>query len=354
MEIATGMQATTAEIATLRDITEAELCRIRKCDGQVSVFDVIRAVTGQAPKPCRMIWYRLAEMHPELTTICGSYKFNTRGRGGAQETPATDAAGITQVLMLLPGRAAAEFRKTTAKVLVRYLGGDPTLVEEIAANREAQERLAVEEPEHPARLFGEAVECSELQNALMEREQRVKELEVGASRRDKMQELILVKQLAAEYDLPLPTSFHTLARQTVEESLLPAGWRGEEMVNAGDYLERRGHNAFEVSKLQKEFGIALKLAKDRLVAEGHLQDLRGTEFKWYGGSYREVQWYHRRDEAAFLDAVYAKFQERPLYKTICNKAIQKSLQEHVAKALEGTRGYSTKQKKPDTWVMQVM
>ena len=351
MDLATGMQATSAEIATLRNITEAELHRIRKADGQVSVFDVIRAVTGQAPKPCRMIWYRLAEMHPELTTICGPYKFNTRGRGGAQETPATDATGITQVLMLLPGRAAAEFRKSTAKVLVRYIGGDPTLVDEIAANRAAQEQLAVEDPEHPARLFGEAVE---LQSALIDRERRMKELESQQLRRGTMQELILLKQLAGEYDLPLPTSYRTLARQTIEEALLPAGWRGEEMVNAGDYLERRGHNAFEVSKLQTEFGKALKLAKDRLVSEGHLQDQRGTEFKWYGGAYREVQWYHRRDEAAFLDAVYAKFQERPLYKAICNPVIQKTMQEHVAKALEGTRGYVAKQKKLDAWTAQVL
>ena len=64
----------------------------------------------------------------------------------------------TQILMVLPGSAAAEFRKNCAKVLVRYLGGDPTLVDEIAANRAAQERLAQQDPSHPARLFGEAVE----------------------------------------------------------------------------------------------------------------------------------------------------------------------------------------------------
>ncbi len=347
MKIATGMQALTAEIATLRDITEAELRRIRKADGQVSVFDVIRAVTGQAPAACRKLWCRLTEAHPELAAFCRPKEFKVKGRGGNLATPAADATGITQVLMLLPGRAAAEFRKSVAKVLVRYIGGDPTLVDEIAANRTAQEQLAIEDPEHPARLFGESVE---LQNALMDREQRVKELEAQQSRRGMMQELILVKQLAGEYELPLPTSYRTLARQTVEEALLPLGWRGNEMLNAGDYLEQRGHNAFEVSKLQAEFGKALKLAKDKLVAEGHHPDLRGTEFKWYGGAYREVRWYHRREEAAFLDAVYAKFQERPLYKAICNPVIQKQMQERVDKALEGTRGYGAKQKKPEKWV----
>ena len=38
------------------------------------------------------------------------------------------------------------------------MGGDTTLVDEIAANRVAQEQLARHDPTHPARLFGEAVE----------------------------------------------------------------------------------------------------------------------------------------------------------------------------------------------------
>ena len=38
------------------------------------------------------------------------------------ETPATDARGIVQVLMLLPGPAAAHFRMAAADVLVRFLG----------------------------------------------------------------------------------------------------------------------------------------------------------------------------------------------------------------------------------------
>ena len=35
------------ELPILRDITQAELNRVRKVDGRVSVYDVIRAVTGQ-------------------------------------------------------------------------------------------------------------------------------------------------------------------------------------------------------------------------------------------------------------------------------------------------------------------
>ena len=47
-------------------------------------------------------------------------------------------------------------------MLVRYLGGDPTLADEVLENRAAQERLAEEAPDHPARLFGAAVENGEV------------------------------------------------------------------------------------------------------------------------------------------------------------------------------------------------
>jgi len=57
--------------------------------------------------------------------------------------------------MLLPGKAAARVRKAAAQTLVRYLGGDMSLVEEIAANRFAQETM---DDDDPMRIFGSTVE----------------------------------------------------------------------------------------------------------------------------------------------------------------------------------------------------
>jgi len=57
--------------------------------------------------------------------------------------------------MLLPGRAAANVRKQAASTLVRYLGGDMSMVEEIARNHLTQQQL---EEDDPARIFGQAVE----------------------------------------------------------------------------------------------------------------------------------------------------------------------------------------------------
>ena len=58
-----------------------------------------------------------------------------------QETPVADARGIVRIIMLLPCRAAAPVRAKAADVLVRYLGGDPSLVPEIAQNGTEQENL---------------------------------------------------------------------------------------------------------------------------------------------------------------------------------------------------------------------
>jgi hypothetical protein len=135
MTMTTGdAQATIAAVATLRDITEAELRRIRKADGKVAVCDVIRAVTGQGATTCSKTWHRLTDSHPELLEMCKSCKFKSAGRGSHKETVVTDARGIVQIMMLLPGQAAAAFRKNAAVVIVRYLGGDPCLVEQIAAH----------------------------------------------------------------------------------------------------------------------------------------------------------------------------------------------------------------------------
>ena len=145
-------------------LDEASLRRIRKTaesPPRVSIFDTIGVITGLTNNNCANVWNRLQESHPELSTRCrihcGNFQFPGRGQ---RSTPVADARTICEIVMLLPGKAAAGFRKQTASVLVRYLGGDPTLAEEIALNRLAQETL----PEsHPMRIFGETVEAEALE-----------------------------------------------------------------------------------------------------------------------------------------------------------------------------------------------
>jgi len=75
-----------------------------------------------------------------------------------RDTPVADARGLVTILNLLPGKKAAEFRAKSADIIVRYLGGDETLIQEIKDIRELQEELRNAEPEHPARIFGDTIE----------------------------------------------------------------------------------------------------------------------------------------------------------------------------------------------------
>ena len=97
-------------------------------------------------------WERLKTQFPEVCHEVTNFKFSGQGQ---RETPVADARGIVEIIMVLPGKAAASYRKQAANLVVRYLGGDLTMVDEIAANRLAQEQLP---DEHPARIFGQTVE----------------------------------------------------------------------------------------------------------------------------------------------------------------------------------------------------
>jgi hypothetical protein len=140
-------------------------------DGKVSVIDVIAHVTGKGTHSAAATYRRLLReervpqcsmtpLPPRAFSIDGQFGAReTRRRGGARfdaQTPVATEEEIVEIIWQLPG--TAEFRRNCAKICVRYLGGDPTLVDEITANRAAQERLAVTNPRHPARMFGRAVE----------------------------------------------------------------------------------------------------------------------------------------------------------------------------------------------------
>ena len=60
--------------------------------------------------------------------------FRFPGRG-QRNTPVTDVRGIVEIVMLLPGQQAACVRRQAAELLVRYLGGDMRIIDEVRALR---------------------------------------------------------------------------------------------------------------------------------------------------------------------------------------------------------------------------
>ena len=105
----------------------------------------------------------MQDSHPELKSLKGvaggdafqTFKFPGQGQ---QETPVAAVREIVELLFLVPGRRAAAFRRSVADVFVRYVGGDPLLLEEVEKAAHVQNFLKEHCPEHPATAFGEAVE----------------------------------------------------------------------------------------------------------------------------------------------------------------------------------------------------
>jgi hypothetical protein len=92
----------------------------------VSIFDLIVVATGD-PNP-RTTWKRIQESYPEVVARCYNFKFQGKGQ---RETPVANKEVVVEILLVLPGQKAAQFREGAAKILIRYLEGDLSLAEEI-------------------------------------------------------------------------------------------------------------------------------------------------------------------------------------------------------------------------------
>ena len=143
------------------ELSAQQVRTTRETPRRVSVFDVIKAVTNV--KNPRDTWADLCKRYsaaregvggsdPFSQGVGSTYTFSGRGQN---PTPVTDARGLVTIVTLLPGQRAARFRAAGADILVRYLGGDATLIAELLHNRDVQAALP---PSDPTRIFGEDVE----------------------------------------------------------------------------------------------------------------------------------------------------------------------------------------------------
>lgn len=110
-----------AVVDALRDI------RIDQASQKGSVLDVIGALTEHDSRHRSIVWQRLSEAYPDIHTKCVYLKINGKGRA----TWVADANTLIEIVWLLPGKAAKEFRRGCANYICRILGGDPTLVDEM-------------------------------------------------------------------------------------------------------------------------------------------------------------------------------------------------------------------------------
>lgn len=114
---------------------------------RASVFDIIRVVT-QTTNP------RVAYEALRAEDVSQIYDLFTFPGIGQRPTPVTDAAGLIELVTLLPGKRARQFRRAACDVLVRYLAGDQTLHAEVDENADRQD---AQPDEHPMRMMSQHV-----------------------------------------------------------------------------------------------------------------------------------------------------------------------------------------------------
>ena len=241
---------------TLRMLGEDSVRRIRKTTPEdpddpprVSVYDVLSAITGLPTNGCSTIWSRLQDSFPDVATGCCNFKFPGQGQ---RPTPTADARQITAIIMLLPGTAAAAFRRKCADIMVRFMGGDPSLVAEIAANRLAQESIP---EDHPMRIFGETVESETLTRKreelqIVELDARIKRARVQGV----CDAVAVGLQALKDLDLPIDDRDRMRAKDLINQATFeaPKDTPQDKEICIREFLQRSGHRDASVdSRLGK-------------------------------------------------------------------------------------------------------
>lgn len=121
----------------------------------VAVVDSIGAVRNISPQAAQRQWNRLLKDHPELSDKIVSVRFSELS---GVKSPAAAINDLVYIIGKLKGPIAALFARKGADSWSRILGGDRTLHSEVDACRREQERLAVDDPSNPMRVFGAYVE----------------------------------------------------------------------------------------------------------------------------------------------------------------------------------------------------
>ena len=277
----------------LDDDSVQQIRKTAESPPRISVYDVLGAVTGYARDDRSQLFHRLCQQFPEVLTICQDFKFSGKGQ---RQTPVTDAEGITQIIMLLPGRAAAIARQSAANVVVRYLGGDVSLVREIMANRNMQAEL---EPDHPASIFGQSVK------------QGPSPYEIEMARNTRMQGLAAAYQLAQAINSTSQDRVRVEAQKAIDDMLLPAGDKIDQYIDAAGILQERAHTEDQIDRLAGELGKDLKM-----VAESEGRSSQSNEQHFGHHDRKQTGLYHRVKDARLIEDVLASFKLRPLYERV--------------------------------------
>ena len=168
--VAEAPAGSTEVLAQLRQLAGRPDLRPRVTgDQMVALIDVAMLFMGVNNNEAANAARRVLDAFPAVTTKCFICQFE-----GARQRPIHVApiAVAIEFAFLLPGRRAAQLRMQAARLLVRYLGGDLSLIDEIAQLRHVQQALAsvptesLTPEQQTVRACGAAVEAATPQPVL--------------------------------------------------------------------------------------------------------------------------------------------------------------------------------------------
>jgi hypothetical protein len=118
------------EISSMNPMLVNAKIRIDRDTQQASVIDVIKLISGRSTK-------RASEAIINLSDKLSESIDHLRIDGTGKLTPVCDAKTMVEIIWELPGKAAKAFRRQCAHYIVRILGGDASLVEEMRDRADA-------------------------------------------------------------------------------------------------------------------------------------------------------------------------------------------------------------------------
>ena len=115
------------QLSTLLGTRVKQLRTTEESPPNISVIDVVAAITGLSSSNAAVAFTRLKNEHPDVTARCSHVKFrDSRGRRGQKDSPACDVRGIVEIIMLLPGRHRRSFAPAFSLTVQVVEGSAPT------------------------------------------------------------------------------------------------------------------------------------------------------------------------------------------------------------------------------------
>ena len=268
LHCATLLSAMEPVLTELGKVVGASIQRLRKTDEnppRLSIVDVIMAMTGHTQTSAAKDLRKLVEQYPEMATrIDFNYKFKgERGRKSA----VADVRGVVEIVMLLTSPCASRLRQEVAQLMVRYVGGDLRIIQEVYEHHGLQEHLQVHAPGDLRCAFRQAANPGSSDRGMsVDVQPNIKHLigEVGKQLANICREQI---QQIHPWDFQRSSSNgNSLVQEgiIIEGTELLALDRDERLVRMTDWLkervtsqtwERHGH------KLKNMFAVTLKKRK---------------------------------------------------------------------------------------------